>query len=71
MESKICFEMSLVVVEAIRGRCASFMILTGTVSEICAWWTDKCTYFSSIDNWLPTHSLNYFYNILDNPTLEI
>ena len=25
--------MSLIVVEAIRGRCASFMILTATVSE--------------------------------------
>ena len=36
MDSKICFEMSVFVVEeAIRGRCASFMILTGTVSEIC------------------------------------
>ena len=28
------FEMSFVVVEAIRGRCASFMILTATVSDI-------------------------------------
>ena len=28
MDSKICVEMSLIVVEAIRGRCASFMILT-------------------------------------------
>ena len=35
MNSKICFEMSLFVVEAIRGRCASFMILTATVSVIC------------------------------------
>ena len=35
MDSKICFEMSLFVVEAIRGLCASFMILTATVSEIC------------------------------------
>ena len=34
MDSKIGFEMSLIVVEAIRGRCASFMILTVTVSEI-------------------------------------
>ena len=34
MGSKIGFEMSLIVVEAIRGRCASFMILTATVSEI-------------------------------------
>ena len=34
MDSKIGFEMSLIVVEAIRGRRASFMILTATVSEI-------------------------------------
>ena len=34
MDSKIGFEMSLVVVEAIRGRCASFMVLTGTIWEI-------------------------------------
>ena len=35
MDSKICFEISLFVVEAIRGRCAIFMMLTATVSEIC------------------------------------
>ena len=34
MDSKIGFEISLIVVEAIRGRCASFMILTATVSEV-------------------------------------
>ena len=34
MDSQIGLEMSLIVVEAIRGRCASFMILTTTVSEI-------------------------------------
>ena len=34
MESKIGFEMSLIIVEEIRGRCASFMILTAMVSEI-------------------------------------
>ena len=34
MGSKIGFEMSLIIVEAIRGRCASFMILVATVSEI-------------------------------------
>ena len=34
MDSKFGFEISLIVVEAIRGRCASFMILTATVSEI-------------------------------------
>ena len=37
MDVKIGFEMSLVVVEAMRGRCASFMILTATVSEICCY----------------------------------
>ena len=34
MYSKIGFEMSFIVVEAIRGRCASFMVLTAMVSEI-------------------------------------
>ena len=34
MESKIGFKISLIVVEAIRGRFASFMILTASVSEI-------------------------------------
>ena len=34
MDSKIGFEMSLIVVEAILGRCASFMSLPATVSEI-------------------------------------
>ena len=32
-DSKIDFEMSVSVVEAIRGRCASCMILTATVSD--------------------------------------
>ena len=34
MDSKIGFEMNVIVVEAIRGRCASFKVLTATVSEI-------------------------------------
>ena len=34
LDSTLGFEMSLIVVEAIRERCASFMILTATVSEI-------------------------------------
>ena len=34
MDSNIGFELSLIDVEAIRGRCASFMVLTSTVSEI-------------------------------------
>ena len=50
MNSKIGFEMSLIVVETIRGRCASFMSLTvnGNGSGDI-WWTDKLIYFSSID----------------------
>ena len=34
MDSKIGFQMNLIVVEAIRGRCASFTVLTATVSEM-------------------------------------
>ena len=34
MDSKIGFEMSLIVAEAICGRCASFTVLTAKVSEI-------------------------------------
>ena len=34
MDSKICFETSLIVVEAIRGRGASFMIITAMVLKI-------------------------------------
>ena len=34
MDSKVGFEIKLIVVEAIRGRCASFTVLTATVSEI-------------------------------------
>ena len=34
MDSNIGFEMSLFVVEAIRGRCATFMILTATLSYL-------------------------------------
>ena len=34
MDCTIGFEMNLIVVEAIRGRCASFTALTATVSEI-------------------------------------
>ena len=35
MDSKTGLEMNLIVVEAIRGRCATFTVLTATVSEIC------------------------------------
>ena len=34
MDSKIGFEMSLFVVEAIRGRCTSFTVLMATAWEI-------------------------------------
>ena len=34
MDSNIGFETNLIVVEAIRGRCASLTVLTATVSEI-------------------------------------
>ena len=37
IDSKIGFEMSLIVVEAICRRCASFRILTATISEIFGW----------------------------------
>ena len=43
-DSKIGFEMSLIIVEAIRGRCASFMILTATVSEIFGEQTNSSIY---------------------------
>ena len=34
MDSNIGFEINLIVVEAMRGRCASFTVLPATVSEI-------------------------------------
>ena len=46
MDNKISFEMNLIDVEAIRGRCASFVVLTATVSEIFGRQTDKLLYFS-------------------------
>ena len=46
MDSNIGLEMSLIVVEAIRGRCATFMIVTATVSEIVGGQTHS-SYFSS------------------------
>ena len=41
MYSNIGFEVSLIVVEAIRGRRASFMILTATGSDIFGGQTDS------------------------------
>ena len=49
MGSKIGFEMSLIIVEAIRGRCASFMILVATVSEIFGRQTTPSILVTSID----------------------
>ena len=49
MNIKIRFEMSLIVVEAIRGRCASFMIHSDGNGFGDFWWTGKLFYFSSID----------------------
>ena len=46
VDSEIGFEMNLIVVEAIRGRCASFTVLTATVSELFG---GQTIYFSSID----------------------
>ena len=48
MGSKIGFEMSLIIVEAIRGPCASFMSLPAAVWEIFGGQTNPI-YFSSID----------------------
>ena len=54
MDGKIGFEMSLIVVEAICGRCASFMILTATVSEIFGGQTNSSILVvGPIDNDLP------------------
>ena len=47
MDSKIGFEMNLIVVKVIRGRCASFIVLTATVSEIFG---GQTTPSSSIDS---------------------
>ena len=44
MDSKIGIEISLVVVEAIRGRCASFMVLTAKFSEIFGGQTNSSIY---------------------------
>ena len=41
MDTKTGFEMSLIVVEAIRGRCASFMIITARVSKIFGGYTNS------------------------------
>ena len=45
MDSNIGFEISLIVVEAMSGRCASLTVITVTVSEIFG----GLFYFGSID----------------------
>ena len=50
MDIKIGFEMSLILVEAIRGRCASFMVLTATVRRYLG--ADKLFYFSRYNAYL-------------------
>ena len=59
MDSKICFEMSVFVVEAMRT--LKLLVLVYALLSMCEfhdcncnglgdiWWTDKCMYFSSID----------------------
>ena len=49
MGSRIGLEMNLIVVEAIRGRCASFTVLTATVSEIFGGQTTPSILVVSID----------------------
>ena len=51
MDSKIGFEINLIAVEAIRGRCASFTVLTATVSEIFGGQTTPSILVTSIDLW--------------------
>ena len=49
MDSKIGFEINFIILEAIRGRCASFTVLTATVSEIFGGQTTPSIFNSSID----------------------
>ena len=42
MDSNICFEMSVFVVEAMRTLCGGFMIVTATVLEIFGGQTNVC-----------------------------
>ena len=62
MDSKIGFEINLIVVEAIRGRCASFTVLTATVSEIFGGQTTP-SIFSSIDKMVQFQHISV-YNTL-------
>ena len=51
MDRKIGFEMNLIVVEAICGRCATFMILTATVSEIFGEQTNSSILVVGVYRW--------------------
>ena len=59
MDSKIGFEMNLIVVEAIRGRCASFTVLTATVSEIFGGQTTPSILVVYIDGHVSKHNQTF------------
>ena len=53
MDSKLGFEMSLIVIEAIRGRCANIVIPTARVSDVFGGQTNSYILVAhSIDNTL-------------------
>ena len=59
MGRNINFKISLIVVEAIRGRCASFLIPTATVSAICGGQTNSLFYRYRLQHELmPVHDAN-------------
>ena len=62
MDSKIGFEMSLFVVEAMRGRCASFMTLTATVCEVCGGQTNSSILVLG-ETGVSWDAFNFFSNI--------
>ena len=71
MDSKIGFEMNLIVVEAIRGRCASFTVLTATVSEIFGGQTTSPileVYISVVHCWMSSAA---FWSLLCSCRLHI
>ena len=49
MDSTIGFDLTMIVVGAIRGRCASFIILTATVSEIFGGQTNSSIFVVGLD----------------------
>ena len=71
MDSKIGFEMSLIVGEAIRGRCASFVILT--VSEIFGGQTNSSILVVWISRlvWTEKNSFPSFLNLPTSSSLMV